>query len=393
MILLRFKDANKSFNNWTKSILIYIKVANPDISLEENEMTKENICIVFGGKSAEHEVSILTAQNVLNAIDKDKYHVDIIYITNDGDWRKQNNITTEIKSTDELHLENGEALEISQLLKEGSSGQPYDAVFPLLHGPNGEDGTIQGLFEVLDVPYVGNGVLSAASSMDKLVMKQLFEHRGLPQLPYISFLRSEYEKYEHNILKLVNDKLNYPVFVKPANLGSSVGISKCNNEAELKEGIKEAFQFDRKLVIEQGVNAREIEVAVLGNDYPEATWPGEVVKDVAFYDYKSKYKDGKVQLQIPADLDEDVQLTLRNMALKAFKATDCSGLVRADFFVTEDNQIYINETNAMPGFTAFSMYPKLWENMGLSYPELITKLIELAKERHQDKQKNKYKID
>lgn len=393
MILLRFKDANKSFNNWTKSILIYIKVANPDISLEENEMTKENICIVFGGKSAEHEVSILTAQNVLNAIDKDKYHVDIIYITNDGDWRKQNNITTEIKSTDELHLENGEALEISQLLKEGSSGQPYDAVFPLLHGPNGEDGTIQGLFEVLDVPYVGNGVLSAASSMDKLVMKQLFEHRGLPQLPYISFLRSEYEKYEHNILKLVNDKLNYPVFVKPANLGSSVGISKCNNEAELKEGIKEAFQFDRKLVIEQGVNAREIEVAVLGNDYPEATWPGEVVKDVAFYDYKSKYKDGKVQLQIPADLDEDVQLTLRNMALEAFKATDCSGLVRADFFVTEDNQIYINETNAMPGFTAFSMYPKLWGNMGLSYPELITKLIELAKERHQDKQKNKYKID
>ncbi|HBC4363565.1 TPA: D-alanine--D-alanine ligase [Staphylococcus aureus] len=356
-------------------------------------MTKENICIVFGGKSAEHEVSILTAQNVLNAIDKDKYHVDIIYITNDGDWRKQNNITAEIKSTDELHLENGEALEISQLLKESSSGHPYDAVFPLLHGPNGEDGTIQGLFEVLDVPYVGNGVLSAASSMDKLVMKQLFEHRGLPQLPYISFLRSEYEKYEHNILKLVNDKLNYPVFVKPANLGSSVGISKCNNEAELKEGIKEAFQFDRKLVIEQGVNAREIEVAVLGNDYPEATWPGEVVKDVAFYDYKSKYKDGKVQLQIPADLDEDVQLTLRNMALEAFKATDCSGLVRADFFVTEDNQIYINETNAMPGFTAFSMYPKLWENMGLSYPELITKLIELAKERHQDKQKNKYKID
>lgn len=366
MILLRFKDANKSINNRTKSILIYIKVANPDISLEENEMTKENICIVFGGKSAEHEVSILTAQNVLNAIDKDKYHVDIIYITNDGDWRKQNNITAEIKSTDELHLENGEALEISQLLKESSSGQPYDAVFPLLHGPNGEDGTIQGLFEVLDVPYVGNGVLSAASSMDKLVMKQLFEHRGLPQLPYISFLRSEYEKYEHNILKLVNDKLNYPVFVKPANLGSSVGISKCNNEAELKEGIKEAFQFDRKLVIEQGVNAREIEVAVLGNDYP---------------------------VQIPADLDEDVQLTLRNMALEAFKATDCSGLVRADFFVTEDNQIYINETNAMPGFTAFSMYPKLWENMGLSYPELITKLIELAKERHQDKQKNKYKID
>ena len=202
-------------------------------------------------------------------------------------------------------------------------------------------------------------MLAASSSMDKLVMKQLFEHRGLPQLPYISFLRSEYEKYENNIIKLVNDKLTYPVFVKPANLGSSVGISKCNNEEELKSGIEEAFQFDRKLVIEQGIEAREIEVAVLGNDYPETTWPGEVVKDVAFYDYKSKYKDGKVQLQIPADLDQDVQMTLRNMALEAFKATDCSGLVRADFFVTEDNQIYINETNAMPGFTSFSMYPSL----------------------------------
>ena len=191
---------------------------------------------------------------------------------------------------------------------------------------------------------------------------------------------------------MVKDKLEYPVFVKPANLGSSVGISKCNDEQELKAGIAEAFQFDRKLVIEQGINAREVEVAVLGNDYPETTWPGEV-KDVAFYDYKSKYKDGKIRLQIPAELDQEVQLTLRNMALEAFKATDCSGLVRADFFVTEDNQIFINETNAMPGFTAFSMYPSLWGNMGLSYSDLITKLIELAKERYEDKKKNKYSID
>ena len=201
------------------------------------------------------------------------------------------------------------------------------------------------------------------------------------------------DKYEGNILKLVHDKLEYPVFVKPANLGSSVGISKCNNEEELKVGIEEAFQFDRKLVIEQGIDAREIEVAVLGNDYPETTWPGEVVKDVAFYDYKSKYKDGKISLEIPADLDEEVQMTLRNMAIEAFKATDCSGLLRADFFVTEDNQIFINETNAMPGFTAFSMYPSLWENMGVSYADLIKKLIELAKEKHNDKKQNKYKID
>ena len=355
-------------------------------------MVKENICIVYGGKSAEHDVSKLTAQNVLNAIDKERYLVDIIYITNDGLWKKKN-ITEEIKEIESLNMTDIEAGEITILLKESSNGKPYDAIFPLLHGPNGEDGTIQGLFEVLDLPYVGNGVLAASSSMDKLVMKQLFEHRGLPQLPYISFLRSEYEKYEGNIIKLVKDKLTYPVFVKPANLGSSVGISKCNNEDELKSGIEEAFQFDRKLVIEQGINAREVEVAVLGNDYPETTWPGEVIKDVAFYDYKSKYKDGKISLQIPAELDEEVQMTLRNMALEAFKATDCSGLVRADFFVTEDNQIFINETNAMPGFTAFSMYPSLWENMGLSYSDLITKLIDLAKERHEDKKKNKYTID
>ena len=356
-------------------------------------MVKENICIVYGGKSAEHDVSILTAQNVLNAINKDKYLVDIIYITNDGQWEKKENITKNIKTVEELHLEDISPGEITLLLKENGEGSKYDAIFPLLHGPNGEDGTIQGLFEVLDLPYVGNGVLAASSSMDKLVMKQLFEHRGLPQLPYISFLRSEYEKYEGNIIKLVNDKLTYPVFVKPANLGSSVGISKCNNEDELKKGIEEAFQFDRKLVIEQGIMAREGEVTVLANDYPETTWPGEVIKDVQFYDYKSKYKDGKISLQIPADLDEEVQMTLRNMALEAFKATDCSGLVRADFFVTEDNQIYINETNAMPGFTAFSMYPSLWENMGLSYSDLITKLIDLAKERYEDKKKNKYTID
>ncbi|WP_210138665.1 D-alanine--D-alanine ligase [Staphylococcus sp. GDB9P120P] len=356
-------------------------------------MAKENVCIVYGGKSAEHDVSILTAQNVLNAIDKEKYQVDIIYITNDGDWKKKENIVDPIDDIDTLRLVEVPAGEISKLLNEGSLGTAYSAVFPLLHGPNGEDGTIQGLFEVLDIPYVGNGVLAASSSMDKLVMKQLFAHRGLPQLPYVSFLRSEYQKYENNILKLVHDKLEYPVFVKPANLGSSVGISKCNDEEELKRGIEEAFQFDRKLVIEQGIDAREIEVAVLGNDYPETTWPGEVVKDVAFYDYKAKYKDGKIKLDIPADLNDEVKMTVRNMAVEAFKATDCSGLLRADFFVTEDNQIFINETNAMPGFTAYSMYPSLWENMGVSYAELISKLIELAKEKHEDKKKNKYKID
>lgn len=352
-------------------------------------MTKENICIIYGGKSAEHDVSILTAQSVINAMDKNKYAVDTIYITNDGEWRKGPSISEKITDSEVLRVTEKDDTPISTLLQSND----YTAIFPLLHGPNGEDGTIQGLFEVLDLPYVGNGVLAAASSMDKLVMKQLFANRGLPQLPYVSFVREEFEKYRSNIITLVNNKLEYPVFVKPANLGSSVGISKCENEEELIRGIEEALQFDRKLVVEQGVEAREIEVAVLGNDKPETTLPGEVVKDVSFYDYKAKYKDGKVKLQIPADLPSEVAETLRNMAVEAFKATDCSGLVRADFFVTEDDTIYINETNAMPGFTQFSMYPLLWENMGVSYSELITRLIELAKERYNEKKKIKYKMD
>lgn len=356
-------------------------------------MSKQNICIVYGGKSAEHEVSILTAQSVINAMDKATYAVDTIYITNEGEWIKGPQITERIEDSETLRLSSANDDSIMHLLTATTDGQSYDAIFPLLHGPNGEDGTIQGLFEVLDLPYVGNGVLAAASSMDKLVMKQLFANRGLPQLPYVSFLRGEYETYKHNILELVNNKLEYPVFVKPANLGSSVGISKCTNRDELVQGIEEALQFDRKLVVEQGVIAREIEVAVLGNDNPKTTLPGEVVKDVDFYDYKSKYKDGKVQLEIPADIPSEIQETMRNMAVEAFKATDCSGLVRADFFLTEDNTIYINETNAMPGFTQFSMYPLLWENMGMSYSELITELINLAKERHAEKKKIKYKMD
>lgn len=356
-------------------------------------MTKENICIIYGGKSAEHDISILTAQSVINAMDKEKYAVDTIYITNEGEWVKGPAITEKIDDAEVLRLAPSGSVSLTEMLSQSTTGHPYDALFPLLHGPNGEDGTIQGLFEVLDLPYVGNGVLAASSSMDKLVMKQLFANRGLPQLPYVSFLRSEYEKYRTNILELVDNKLEYPVFVKPANLGSSVGISKCNNREELIKGIDEALQFDRKLVVEQGINAREIEVAVLGNDHPETTLPGEVVKDVAFYDYKAKYKDGKVKLAIPADISEETAETLRNMAVEAFKATDCSGLVRADFFVTEDETIYINETNAMPGFTKFSMYPLLWENMNVSYSELITRLIELAKERYTEKKKIKYKMD
>ncbi|TDL95371.1 D-alanine--D-alanine ligase [Macrococcus carouselicus] len=356
-------------------------------------MAKENICIIYGGKSAEHDISILTAQSVINAMDKEKYAVDTIYITNEGEWIKGPAISDRIEDAETLRLTSDESASLTEMLGKSTSGSTYDALFPLLHGPNGEDGTIQGLFEVLDLPYVGNGVLAASSSMDKLVMKQLFANRGLPQLPYVSFLRSEFEKYRANILELVDNKLDYPVFVKPANLGSSVGISKCSNREELIAGIEEALQFDRKLVVEQGVVAREIEVAVLGNDLPETTLPGEVVKDVAFYDYKAKYKDGKVQLAIPADISEETAETLRNMAVEAFKATDCSGLVRADFFVTEDETIYINETNAMPGFTKFSMYPLLWENMGVSYSELITRLITLAKERYADKKKIKYKMD
>lgn len=357
-------------------------------------MSKKTIGILYGGKSAEHEVSLLTAKAVINAMDKNKYIIDPIFLAKDGTWAKGSTINQEIIDVDELQFDHG-TLNISEILLQANNGQSYDIIFPLLHGPNGEDGTVQGLLEVMNLPYVGNNVLSGATGMDKLIMKQLFNEAQLPQLPYTFALSSQWRKERESILTLIEQKLTYPVFVKPANLGSSVGISRCANRQELILGIEEAFQFDRKIVIEQGVIAREIEVAVIGNDEPKTTLAGEIknIDDVAqFYDYSSKYTDGKSIMIIPAEIDDQLQQQLRNFAAKAFSALDCSGLVRADFFVTENNDIFINEVNTMPGFTPFSMFPSLWANMGVSYAQLIDELIELGLERYTVKQAIKYSV-
>ncbi len=279
--------------------------------------------------------------------------------------------------------------DISSFLLEENE-KPFDVIFPLLHGTNGEDGTVQGLLEALNLPYVGNGVLASAAGMDKVVMKQLFEIAGLKQVPYVYFIRKEWNKNQEALIAKMEETLTWPMFVKPANLGSSVGISKASNREELVKAVEIALNYDRKIVVEQGIVAREVEMAVLGNDEPKVSVPGEIKPVTDFYDYDSKYNDDKTDLLIPAPVTDQVIETMANMAIRAFKILDCSGLVRSDFFVTAENEVYINEVNTMPGFTPVSMYPILWQNTGLAYGDLIEELIALAIERHEEKQQLHY---
>jgi D-alanine-D-alanine ligase len=274
-----------------------------------------------------------------------------------------------------------------------------DVIFPVLHGTFGEDGTIQGLLELADIPYVGAGVLGSAAGMDKDVMKKLFAAARLPIVKHVTILRSQWEQDPKRVRKMVEKALRYPVFVKPANLGSSVGISKAHDKKELGPAIEEAAKFDRKIVIEQGVGskkakAREIEVSVLGNDEPEASIAGEIVPAAEFYDYNAKYVDEGSKLLIPAKLTKAKMREIQLLAIKAFQAVDCSGLARVDFLMDpKSGKLWVNEINTMPGFTAISMYPKLWAASGLPYHALITRLIELALERHRDKKRNRYSKD
>ena len=355
---------------------------------------KKRIGLLYGGKSAEHEVSLSTAQAVTQALNFEKYEVFPIYITHEGEWKKGAMLEGPAKSIEQLQLSEGVSSpnDISGFLP-SEQEQSLEVIIPLLHGPNGEDGTVQGLLEVLNLPYVGNGVLASSAGMDKVVMKQLFEIAGLKQTPYVYFLRKEWTTDQKYWINKVEEELQWPVFVKPANLGSSVGISKAENKQELVVAVEEALKFDRKIVIEQGVVAREIEIGVLGNDVPACSVAGEIKPLKAFYDYQAKYKDGNTAMIIPAELDGKVYEALTMAAKKAFKILDCSGLVRADFFVTESNEILINEVNTLPGFTPYSMFPLLWENTGLPYPKLIERLIELAVERHEEKQLLQVKID
>lgn len=357
---------------------------------------KKKLYLLYGGKSAEHEVSVRTAFAVIGALDFGKYEVSPIYITEQGQWIKRDALEQPVKQLSDLRLEIQKSTSTTPALFTGELGNGQEEpaiIFPLLHGPNGEDGTVQGLLEVLNLPYVGNGVLASAAGMDKVIMKNIFRDAGLKQVAYVSVLRHEWEGNSEIAYERVEATLNYPCFVKPANLGSSVGISKCNNREELVQAFVEAFQFDRKIIVEQGVVAREIEVGILGNDDPQCSVAGEIVPKTEFYDYTAKYEDGDTALIIPAEISDETYETIKTMAIQAFKALDCSGLVRADFFLTQSGEVLINEVNTMPGFTPVSMFPLLWKHTGIDYPQLIDRLIQLGLERYQEKQQIRYTLD
>lgn len=363
---------------------------------------KKRIGLLYGGKSAEHEVSLSTARAVTNALNFSEYEVYPIYITQEGEWRKGAQLMAPADSIEQLQIESdtSEATpnNISSFITKNDESssineQPLDVIFPVLHGPNGEDGTVQGLLEVMNLPYIGNGVLASSAGMDKVVMKQLFAQAGLKQVPFVHFIRREWKNNQEKWLDEVESELSWPVFVKPANLGSSVGISKASTKEELIKAVDFALKYDRKIIIEQGIKAREIEMGVLGNDNPKCSVAGEIKPLKDFYDYEAKYQDGNTAMIIPAEISTALEDTMQDMAVKAFKVLDCAGLVRADFFVTDDNEVLINEVNTLPGFTPYSMFPLLWQHTGVSYPELINELIDLAVERHAEKQLLHYKMD
>lgn len=363
-------------------------------------MTKIRVGVIYGGRSGEHEVSVLSANSVLSAIDQSKYDVIPIGITKEGQWLPGQSPAALVESK-ELYVrllgdrsedEKNSLMDLNnregQILA-GLKGQ-IDIIFPVLHGPFGEDGTVQGLLELAGIPYVGCGVLASAVGMDKAVMKAVFIQNGLPVGDFLAYLRKDWEKEPERVIKEISDKLGYPNFVKPANLGSSVGISKAHNPDELKQAIDYAALFDRKIIIEKMMTGREIECSVLGNDEPIASVPGEIVPCAEFYDYEAKYILNDSKLIIPAELSPEISREIQDLAVRAFKAIDGSGLSRVDFFVEPDtSNIYVNEINTLPGFTRISMYPKLWEASGIGYSELIDRLIRLGIERYADKMRNK----
>ncbi len=339
---------------------------------------KIKVAVIFGGKSSEHEVSRVSASSVINNLNKDKYEIIQVGITKAGVWN--------IFDGPAESIANGEWEKDTALTGPGVIERvalDADVVFPVLHGRYGEDGCIQGLFEVIDKPYVGPGVLGSALGMDKASAKIIFEHEGIPQARCLVVRKSQFEENMQDILGKAEQNLGYPCFVKPSNSGSSVGITKAHDRYELAQALELAGKYDKKIIIEEFIEGREIECSVLGNDNPEASVPGEVIPSREFYDYDAKYNDGTSELIIPAKLDEHTTNLIKEYAVKAYRVLNCSGMSRADFFVHKvTGQVYINEINTIPGFTSISMYPKMWEASGLKYPELIDRLIELAFERH-----------
>ena len=336
-----------------------------------------NIGIIFGGKSAEHKISLESAKNVVFALDKDKFTPVLIGISQKGEWFLCDEIPKDkvVGGRKKINLTPGAGKEFL------SSGPKIDVVFPVLHGPNGEDGTIQGLFRMMEIPFVGPGVLGSSAAMDKEVSKILLQNRGIKVADWISF------QAEASV-DLIEDKFNYPVFVKPANLGSSVGVSKAENRKGLEKAIDEAFEYDKKILVEEFIDGRELECSVLGNKNPKASRVGEV-KTEEFYSYEEKYADqSNAELVIPAKIDQYLERDLQKIAIKAFESNMCRGMARVDFLVT-GKEIYVNELNTIPGFTKISMYPKLWQETGLKYSKLLDRLIDLALKRDQEYKKLK----
>lgn len=368
-----------------------------------NSEGKIRVGVIFGGRSSEHEVSLNSAQSVMNALNPAKYEVLPIGIDKNGRWLTGNVVGTLTDGLPGSHTatllpdpQSAALMQIEQGATQSALSEvaQLDVIIPILHGPYGEDGTVQGLLELAGIPYVGAGVVGSAVGMDKAIFKQVMTASGLPVLPWVLVLSSQWRSDKTAVLERIESQLTYPVFTKPANLGSSVGICKCNNRAELEAGMDEAASYDRRVVIEQGVNVRELEVAVLGNDAPLASVVGEIRPKRAFYDYVAKYVSDDSDLIIPAMLDAGTETAVRQMAIQAYMAIDCAGLGRVDLLLDVDSgELFINEINTIPGFTRISMYPKLWEATGVSYPELLDRLIDLAIERHQDKEKLRKSFD
>ena len=359
---------------------------------------KLRVVVIFGGRSGEHEVSLISAASIIRALDRQKYEIIPVAITKEGRWLTSSQATKLLP-----HEVVARATENVALLGDPTQHalvhfdddvrlterRPVDVVFPVLHGPYGEDGTIQGLLELADIPYVGCGVLASAAGMDKDVMKRLFREAGLPIVNYLCVTRAVWEREPERVSKQVMKEIGLPAFVKPANLGSSVGITKVKRRNQLKAAMDVAAQYDRKILVERAITGREVEVSVLGNDEPMASLPGEIIAGAEFYDYTNKYLSDAAQLIIPAKLSKRLTTTVQQYAIRAFQAIDGSGMARVDFFIERStNRVIVNEINTIPGFTSISMYPKLWEASGISYSELVDRLIQLALERHREKSRS-----
>jgi D-alanine-D-alanine ligase len=357
---------------------------------------KMRVAVLYGGRSAEHEVSVVSARGVMSALDRSKYEVVPIAITKAGRWMLPEKTPEQLQApggslpgTGEegtrvaLTRESGGA-ELRPVDAPGAGSGPVDVVFPVLHGPYGEDGTVQGMLELAGVPYVGAGVLASALGMDKEMQKQVFRSRGLPVGPYIHVHVEDWQRGAESVLELAAEEIGFPAFAKPSSLGSSIGVSKCKTIEELRAGLDRALAHDRKALVEKAIAGRELECAVLGNDEPEASIVGEIVPAHEFYDFEAKYIEEGSELRIPAPIPDAVSEEIRGLAIEAFRAIDCAGMARVDFFYDEAAAVvYLNEINTIPGFTPISMYPKLWEATGIPYAKLIDRLIELALERRQ----------